>query len=67
MKTGQRFSHQSELAILQEALSPKFKHWMRDARKRSVEDTWRDLGRLIDTIEPQECRNYIRNAVYGPT
>ncbi len=44
----------------------KIKHWMRDAQKRSVDDTWRHLGRLIDTIEPQKCRNYIRNAGYGP-
>ena len=43
----------------------KIKHWMRDAQKRSVEDTWQHLGRLIDTIEPQECQNYIRNAGYG--
>jgi len=28
---------------------------MRDAQKRSVEDTWRHLGRPIDTIELQEC------------
>ena len=45
----------------------KIKHWMRDAQKRSVDDTWRHLGRLIDTIEPQECRNYIRNTGYGST
>ncbi|MCY3816545.1 MAG: IS630 family transposase, partial [Gammaproteobacteria bacterium] len=45
----------------------KIKHWMRDAQKRSIDDTWRHLGRLINTIEPQECRNYIRNAGYGPT
>ncbi len=45
----------------------RIRHWMRDARKRSVEDTWRHLGRLIDTIEPQECGNDIRNAGYGPT
>ena len=45
----------------------KIKHWMRDAQKRSVNDTRRHLGRLIDTIEPQECRNYIRNAGYGST
>ena len=43
----------------------KIKHWMRDAQKRSVDDTWRHLGTLIDTIGPDECQNYIRNAGYG--
>ena len=43
----------------------KIKHWMRDAQKRTVDDTGRHLGELIDTIQPDECRNYIRNAGYG--
>ena len=43
----------------------KIKHWMRDAQKRSAEDAWRHLGHLIDTIQPDECQNYIRNAGYG--
>ena len=38
---------------------------MRDAQKRSVEDTWRHLGELINTIQPDECNNYIQNAGYG--
>ena len=43
----------------------KIKHWMRDAQKRTVDGTWRHLGNLIDTIQPDECQNYIRNAGYG--
>jgi transposase len=43
----------------------KIKHWMRLAQKRTVEDTWRHLGRLIETIEPNECANYISNAGYA--
>ena len=43
----------------------KIEHWMRDARKRSAEDAWRPLGHLIGTIQPDECRNHIRNAGYG--
>ena len=43
----------------------KIKHWMRDARKRTGEDTWRHLGDLLGTIEPHACQNYIRNAGYG--
>ena len=30
---------------------------MRDARKRSTEDTWPRLGILIGTIQRHECRN----------
>lgn len=40
---------------------------MRDARKRSVDDARRHLRRLIDTIEPQACRNCTTNAAYAPT
>ena len=43
----------------------KIKHWMRDAQKQTVDDTWRQLGDFIDTILPDECRNYIRDAGYG--
>lgn len=45
----------------------KIKQWMRDAQMRTVDDTWRQLGALLDTIEPRECQNYIRNAGYGST
>lgn len=45
----------------------KIKHWMRDAQQRTVDDTWRHLGKLLATIEPRECQNYIRNAGYGST
>ena len=43
----------------------KIKHWMRNAQKRSIDDTCSHLGRLIDTIEPSECQNYIQNAGHG--
>lgn len=43
----------------------KIKHWMRDAQKRSAEDTWRHLGHLVTTIGPDECRNYLANAGYA--
>lgn len=42
----------------------KIKHWMRIAQNRSVTDTWRHIGRLIDTITPAECENYLANAGY---
>ncbi len=43
----------------------KIKHWMRMAQRRTVEDTWRDIGELLQTIEPAECANYFANAGYA--
>lgn len=43
----------------------KIKHWMRAAQKRSVEDTWRHVGTLVDTISPAECANYLASAGYA--
>ena len=43
----------------------KIKHWMRMAQMRSLEDTWRHLGSLTDTITPAECANYFANAGYA--
>ena len=43
----------------------KVKHWMRMAQKRTIEDTWRYLGRLIETVSPEECANYLQNSGYA--
>jgi transposase len=43
----------------------KIKHWMRQAQKRAIEDTWRHIGRLAQAIEPTECANYFVNAGYA--
>lgn len=43
----------------------KIKHWMRLAQRRSSDDTWQHLGRLIGTITPRECTNYFTNAGYA--
>nr|WP_268926437.1 hypothetical protein [Mesorhizobium neociceri] len=43
----------------------KIKHWMRQAQKRTVEDTWHHIGHLVETIEPGECKNYFANAGYA--
>ena len=40
----------------------KIKHWMRQAQKRTVEETWRHIGRLCEEIKPDECANYFANA-----
>ncbi len=43
----------------------KIKHWMRMEQKRTVEDTWRHLGQLLETLKPDECLNYFENAGYA--
>ncbi len=43
----------------------QIKYWMRNAQKREIDDIWRHLGRLIDTIEPQQCANHFKNAGYA--
>lgn len=43
----------------------KIRHWMRIARKRTIEDTWRHIGHLVSTIRPTECANCITNAGYA--
>ncbi|MCY1243445.1 hypothetical protein D9M72_564610 [compost metagenome] len=43
----------------------KLKHWMRNAQKRTIDDTWRYIGRLVETIQHDECANYLQNAGYG--
>jgi transposase len=43
----------------------KIKHWMRIAQRRTTEETWRHLGQLLATIQPQECANYFQNAGYA--
>ncbi|MGH6808931.1 MAG: transposase, partial [Ensifer adhaerens] len=43
----------------------KIKHWMRQAQKRTIEDTWRHIGSLVTTIQPGECSNYFANAGYA--
>lgn len=37
------------------------------AQRRSVEDTCQHIGKLVQTITPSECKNYIANAGYGAT
>jgi transposase len=53
-----------DLNPIEQAFS-KIKHWMRAAQMRTVEDTWRFVGRLLKTIEPAECANYFVNSGYA--
>ena len=40
----------------------KIKHWMRMAQKRTIEEAWRYVGKLVGDIRPAECANYLKNA-----
>lgn len=35
------------------------------AQKRTVGDTWRHIGTLVETIYASECQNYLANAGYA--
>jgi putative transposase len=43
----------------------KIKHWMRMAQKRSLEDTWRHVGKIVASFTPDECANYFKNSGYA--
>ncbi|AMD60419.1 DDE endonuclease [Agrobacterium tumefaciens] len=57
-------AYSPDLNPIEQAFS-KIKHWMRNAQKRTIDDTWRHIGRLVETIQPAECQNYLKNAGYG--
>ena len=42
----------------------KIKHWMRMAQKRTIEETWRQVGTLLGTIAAKEGAGYFKNAGY---
>jgi transposase len=48
-----------------EQVFAKLKTLMRKAAERTVEETWRRLGKLLDQFNAEECANYIKNAGYA--
>ena len=48
-----------------EQVFSKLKTLMRKAAERTVEDTCRRVGKLLDQFTAQECANYISNAGYA--
>lgn len=48
-----------------EQVFAKLKTLLRKACPRSIDATWRGIGRLIDCFKPEECANYLRNAGYA--
>lgn len=50
-----------------EQLFAKLKTLLRKADERTVEDTWRRIGTILDQFTPTECANYLVNAGYAAT
>ena len=48
-----------------EQVFAKLKTLLRKAAERTVEATWRRIGKLLDSFEPAECANYLKNAGYA--
>lgn len=48
-----------------EQVFAKLKHLMRDTSPRTVEDTWRKAGQILDLFSPEECANYLKNSGYA--
>ena len=48
-----------------EQVFAKLKTLLRKADERTIEDTWKRIGSLLDCFTPQECANYIQNAGYA--
>ena len=48
-----------------EQVFAKLKTLLRKAAERTIEDTWRRIGALLQTFTHQECANYFRNAGYA--
>lgn len=48
-----------------EQVFSKLKHLMRKAQPRTIEETWRSAGTLLDRFTPEECANYLVNSGYA--
>lgn len=49
-----------------EQLFAKLKALLRKAAVRTVEELWRAIGQIINTITQRECANYFANSGYEP-
>ena len=50
-----------------EQVFAKLKTLLRKAAARSIDATWKAIGRLLDAFSAQECANYFVNPGYAPT
>ena len=48
-----------------EQVFAKLKTLLRKTDPRTIEETWRGIGHLLDNFTPQECANYLVNAGYA--
>jgi len=48
-----------------EQVFAKLKALLRKTDPRTIEQTWRGIGALLDRFTPQECANYLANAGYA--
>jgi transposase len=50
-----------------ELLFAKLKALLRKAAARTRDELWQAIGRLLDTVPPRECANYLSHCGYGST
>jgi transposase len=50
-----------------EQVFAKLKALLRKADTRTIEETWRRIGDLLDNFSAAECSNYLRHAGYAST
>ena len=50
-----------------EQVFSKLKALLRKAAERTVEETWKRIGSLLDEFSPAECANYLKNSGYAST
>lgn len=50
-----------------EQVFSKLKTLLRKENTRTIEETWRRIGDLLDRFTPNECTNYFRHAGYAST
>jgi transposase len=48
-----------------EQVFAKLKHLLRNAQPRTIEETWRSAGALLDRFSSEECANYLVNSGYA--
>jgi len=48
-----------------EQVFAKLKTLLKKANTRTIEDTWRRIGQLLDHFSAAECSNYLRHAGYA--
>jgi transposase len=56
-------SYSPDLNLIEQVFA-KVKALLRRAAERTVDQLWQTLGKLLDEIQVEECRNYFKNAGY---